>query len=242
MKKTLIYSLSLAVFLLVGCRDESLNPNKPWEPGVHALGSFVNVVSPTFLAAIAAKKTDAEKATEEYLSLKKDFANYFTRAGQSTQKIDFKIRWVSLDNQLTVNKIDIFVEMQESYTDPDGNPKVASLGNKVIKSISTVTANRQWNNFSITPDEIYALFKDATVKYDKVKDVKVFENPARPRPAGARLQGSATGAPSDRIKITWALTTTTGLVFKVWNEDSICLDPTPPSQANANCRLTLDVR
>lgn len=242
MKKTLIYSLSLAIFLLVGCRDESLNPNKPWEPGVHGLGSFVKVTNPTYLANIAAKKTDAEKATEQYLSLKKDYADYFTKADQTNQKIDFKVRWVSLDNQLTVNKIDIFVEMQESYTDPDGNPKTVSLGKKVIKSISSVTGNRQWNNFSITPDEIYNLFKDATVKYDKVNAVKVFENPARPRPAGARLQAAKTGASADVIKVTWALTTTSGLVFSVWNEDSICLDPTPPSEANANCRLTLDVR
>jgi NAD(P)-dependent dehydrogenase (short-subunit alcohol dehydrogenase family) len=94
----------------------------------------------------------------------------------------------------------------------------------------------------VMPDEIYNLFKDATVKYDKVKDVKVFENPARPRPAGARLQAAKTGAAADVIKVTWALTTTSGLVFSVWNEDSICLDPTPPSEANANCRLTLDVR
>ncbi|TAF99080.1 MAG: hypothetical protein EAZ44_10675 [Cytophagia bacterium] len=242
MKKTLIYSLSLAIFLLVGCRDESLNPNKAWEPGVHALGSFVKVTNLSFLANIAAKKTDAEKATEQYLSLKKDYADYFGRTDQANQKIDFKIRWVSLDNQLTVSKIDIFVEMQESYTDPDGNPKVASLGNKVVKSISTVAANRQWNTFSITPDEIYNLFKDATVKYNKTTDVKVFENPARPRPAGARLQGSRTGATADIIKVTWALTTSTGLVFKTWNEDSICNDPTPPSEANANCRLSLDVR
>ena len=225
MKKTLIYSLSLAIFLLVGCRDESLNPNKPWEPGVHGWGVFDGV-------AEAGKANIAANAKT------------FPLTGQDGAKIDFKIRWVSLDNQLTVNKIAVKVDMIESYTDPDGNPKTVSLGSggKVVKTIDAPAGNRQWNAFSITPAEIYNLYKDATVKYDKVNAVKVFDNPARPRPAGARLQGAKTGAAPDAFVVTWELTTSTGLVFKVWNEDSICLDPTPVSQANANCRLNFSVK
>lgn len=230
MKKTLIYSLSLAIFLLVGCRDESLNPNKPWEPGVHGWGVFDGV-------AEAGKANIAANAKT------------FPLTGQDGAKIDFKIRWVSLDNQLTVNKIAIKVDMIESYTDPDGNPKTVSLGSggKVVKTIDAPAGNRQWNTFSITPAEIYNLYKDATVKYDKVNAVKVFDNPARPRPAGARLQGplvvgGKTLANADAFIVTWELTTSTGLVFKVWNEDSICLDPTPVSQANANCRLNFSVK
>lgn len=225
MKKILVYSLSLAIFLLVGCRDESLNPNKPYEPGVHGWGVFDGV-------AEAGKANIAANAKT------------FPLTGQDAAKIDFKIRWVSLDNKLTVSKIVIKVDMIESYTDPDGNPKTISLGSggKVVKTIDSPTANRQWNSFSITPAEIYNLYKDATVKYDKVNAVKVFENPARPRPAGARLQGAKTGASADSFLVTWELTTSTGLVFKVWNEDSICLDPTPVSQANANCRLSFIVK
>ena len=111
----------------------------------------------------------------------------FPLTGQDPAKIDFKIRWVSLDNVLTVSKIVVKVDMIESYTDPDGNPKTVSLGNggKVVKTIDAPTANRQWNSFSISPAEVYALYKDATVKYDKVNAVKVFENrpvPVRPEP------------------------------------------------------------
>lgn len=230
MKKLLIYSLSAAIVFLMSCRDESLNPNKPWEPGVHGFGVFDGV-------AEAGKANIAANAKN------------FPLTGQDAAKIDFKIRWVSLDNQLTVNKITLKVDMIESYTDPDGNPKTVSLGNggKVFKTIDNPTANRQWNSFSLSPNEIYNLFKDATVKYDKVNAVPVFNNPARPRPAGARLQGplvvgGKTLANADAFVLTWELTTTTGLVFKVWNEDSICLDPTPVSQANANCRLNFTVR
>ncbi|WP_077924331.1 hypothetical protein [Spirosoma sp. 209] len=230
MKKLFTYSFMAAITLLLSCRDESLDPNKPWEPGVHGWGVFDGV-------AEAGKANIAANARN------------FPLTGQDNSKIDFKIRWVSLDNKLTVSKIAIKVDMIESYTDPDGNPKTVALGGggRVVKTIDAPAANRQWNNFSITPAEIYNLYKDATVKYDKVNAVKVFENPARPRPAGARLQGplvvgGKTVANADAFLVTWELTTSDGLVFRVWNEDSICLDPTPVSQANANCRLSFTVR
>jgi len=230
MKKLFTYSFMAAITLLLSCRDESLDPNKPWEPGVHGWGVFDGV-------AEAGKANIAANARN------------FPLTGQDNSKIDFKIRWVSLDNKLTVSKIAIKVDMIESYTDPDGNPKTVALGGggRVVKTIDAPAANRQWNNFSITPAEIYNLYKDATVKYDKVNAVKVFENPTRPRPAGARLQGplvvgGKTVANADAFLVTWELTTSDGLVFKVWNEDSICLDPTPVSQANANCRLSFTVR
>ena len=230
MNKFVAYSLFTAVTLLVGCRDESLSPNNAWESGVHALGVF-DGVSETAKANFAAN------------------AKTFPLTGQDAAKTDFKIRWVSLDNKLTVSKIAIKVDMIVSYTDPDGNPKTVSLGNggRVVKTIDTPAANQQWNNFSISPADVYNLYKDATIKYDKVNAVKVFENPDRPRPAGARLLGpqvvgGKTVANADAFVVTWELTTTDGLVFKVWNEDSICLDPTPVSQANANCRLNFIVK
>lgn len=225
MKKLAIYALSAAITLLMSCRDESLNPNKPWEPGVHGWGVFDGI-------AEAGKANTAANAIN------------FPLTGQDAAKIPLKIRWVSLDNKLTVSKIVMKVDMIESYTDPDGNPKTVSLGGggKVFKTIDSPAANRQWNSVTITPAEIYNLYKDATVKYNKVTAVPVFNNPARPRPATARLQGAAAKAAADAFVVTWELTTSDGLVFKVWNEDSICLDPTPVSQANANCRLNFTVK
>ena len=235
MKKIFIYSISASIALLMGCRDETLNPNKAWEPAVHAFGVFDGL----------SEGTPGGTAKPNILANAKNFS----LTGQDGSKIDFKIRWVSLDNKLSVSKIVVKVDMLESYTDPDGNPKTVSLGSggKVAKTIDAPAANRQWNTFSLTPADIYSLFKDVTVKYDKVNAVKVFENPARPRPATARLQGplvvgGKTLASADTFVVTWELTTTDGLVFKVWNEDSICLDPTPVSQANANCRLNFTVK
>ena len=141
MKKILVYSLSLAIFLLVGCRDESLNPNKPYEPGVHGFGVFDGV-------AEAAKANIAANAKT------------FPLTGQDAAKIDFKIRWVSLDNQLTVSKIVVKVDMIESYTDPDGNPKTISLGSggKVVKIIELKDATEEEANITeVNPG--YYVFK-----------------------------------------------------------------------------------
>jgi len=230
MKKLSIYAFSAAITLLMSCRDESLNPNKAWEPGVHGLAVFDGV----------SEVGKANFATN---------ARTFPLTGQDASKIDFKIRWVSLDNKLTVTKMVVKIDMIESYTDPDGNPRTVSLGGggKVVKTIDAPAANRQWSSFSISPAEVFNLYKDATVKYDRVRDVKVFENPARPRPAGSRLQGplvvaGRTVGSADAFVVTWELTTSDGLVFKEWNQDSICLDPTPVSQANSNCRLNFIVR
>lgn len=217
MKKILIYTLSLALFVLVGCRDESLNPVPVWEPAVHGFGVF-----------------DIAATTKTALTA--DYAKNFPLKGQDAASVPFKIRWVSLDNRLSVSKIDIYLEMIEYYQDADGNDKQASLGNKLVKSIATPAANRQWNSFTISGTEAYNLFKDATVKYDKVNAVKVFANPANPRPTGQWFNGS------EDFVVTWVLTTTDGLVFKKFNEDSICADPTDLSEASANCRLYFDVK
>lgn len=225
MKKFFIYSISAAVGLLMSCRDESLNPNKPWESAVHGFSVFADIAEPKVGAAT--KPNAAE------------YGKNFPLTGQdqaATAAVKFKTRWVSLDNKLTVNKMDILVEMVESYTDPDGNPKTASLGAKVVKTISPSAANRVWSEYSITPQEVYTLFKDATVKYDKVNAVGVFSNPKLARPTGKWFTST------DRLVITWRLTTTDGLVFGTFNPDSICGDPTGYTQASANCQLVFGAR
>lgn len=226
MKKTAIYSLAAAITLLVGCRDESLDPNKPWEPGVHGFGSFADVTEP-------AQNSSSRPHVAEY-------AKNFPLTGQDAANagVNFRVRWVSLDNVLSVNKVEIYLDMVESYTDPDGNPRTVSLGNggRLLKTVNQVAANRQWNTFSISAKEVYDLFKDATVKYDRVNSVKVFENPANPRPTGAWIKRA------DRLVVTWRLTTTDGLVFRTWNPESICQDLTPYSQAAANCQLVFGAR
>jgi hypothetical protein len=225
-----------ALFIFNGCTDETLSPSPGWESGVHGFGVFDGV-------------SEASKANI------KDDAKTFPVKGQDNAKMNFKIRWVSLDNKLTVNKIEIYVRMLENYNDPEGNPKTADLsGNgkgKLVSTLSTVAANRQWNTFSITPDQIYQLYKTATVKYDGKTAVSVFNNPARPRPVGERLRiaesTTYTASPKevsdkDTFVVTWVLYTSEGLKFETFEPNSICGDPTPVSEANANCSLTTSVK
>ncbi len=238
MKK--ILSLTIITSLLLAfsaCRDESLNPLPTFLPGVHAFTVFDGVA---FNGNLLSRPQPYERAN----------AKNFPKTSQNTAKVDFKTRWVSLDNKLTVNKIEIYVRMLESYNDPDGNPKVADLSEngkgKLITTISSPAANRQWNNFSITPQQIYDAYKNATVAYDKVNKVNVFSNPARPRPTGEWLrpaENATYGAvAADNFVITWILYTSDGQVFNTWNPDSVCADPTSVSEANSNCQLSFIVQ
>jgi hypothetical protein len=221
-----IFSIGFALSLILvfnACRDESLNPTPVFEPGVHGFCVFDGVA---FNGSINSRPQPYEK----------DYAKNFPKTGQENAKVDFKVRWVSLDNKLTVNKIEIYVEMKEYYKDADGNDKVASLGQKLINTIGTPASNRQYNSFSITPTQIYTAFKDATVKYNKTTDVKVFANPANARPTGKWFNGS------EDFIVTWRLYTSDGSVFKSWGPSGICGDLTSVSEANSNCQLVFDVK
>ncbi len=220
-----IFSIGFALSLLLifeACRDESLNPIPVFDPAVHGFCIFDGVV---FDGKI-------NNRPQKYES---DYAKNFPKSDQDKGKLDLKIRWVSLDNKLTVNKIEIFVEMKEYYQDAEGNDKTTSLGQKLITTIAAPTANRQWNSFSITPTQLYTVFKDASVKYDKTNDVKVFANPKNPRPTGKWFNGS------EDFIVTWKLYTTDGKTFKSGGSSGICGDITAVSEANSNCQLTFDV-
>ncbi len=213
------------IAMLMSCRDESLNPLPGWEPAVHGYGIFDGVAAGSNLTV----------RPQPYES---NYAKNFPLKGQdaTTAIIPMKVRWVSLDNKLTTSKIDIYLDMIEYYQDADGNDKQVSMGSKLLKSISAPAGNRQWNSFTVSATEAYNLFKDATVKYDKTNAVKVFANPANKRPTGQWFNGT------EDFVISWVLTTTDGLVFKKFNEDSICADLTSVSEANSNCRLYFDVK
>jgi hypothetical protein len=220
-----IFSIGFALSLLLlfeACRDESLNPVPVFDPAVHGFCIFDGV-------AFDGKINNRPQKYES------DYAKNFPASAQDKGKLDLKIRWVSLDNKLTVNKIEVYVEMKEYYQDAEGNDKTVSLGQKLINTIATPTANRQWNNFTVTPTQIFTAFKDATVKYDKTTDVKVFSNPKNPRPTGKWFNGT------EDFIVTWRLYTTDGKIFKSGGSAGICGDVTSVSEANSNCQLTFDI-
>ena len=238
MKKIIGLTIITALLLAFSaCRDESLNPVPVWQPGVHAYTVFDGIL---FNGNVLERPQPYEIES----------ARNFPKAVQGSARINFKIRWVSLDQKLKVDKIDIYVRMLESYNDPDGNPITTDLSvngkGKLLTTIAAPADNRVWNAFSVTPDQIYNLYRTATVKYDKVNAVNVFTNPFRPRPVGSRFRPrERTGygdVEADKFIITWSLHTTNDLVFNTWNFDSICDDQTAVSEANSNCQLAFIVR
>ena len=228
MKKIFLSVLSLGlIFSLNSCRDESLNPLPTWQPGLHAFTVFDGVAA-------------GKNAVSRPQPFETDYAKNFPSSKQdaATAGVPFKIRWVSLDNLLTASKIEIYVAMYEYYNDADGNPKTGDLSGgvgKLITTISAPAANRQWNSFTLTPTQIYTAYKDATVKYDKVNAVKVFSNPNNPRPTGKWFNGT------EDFQVIWKIYTSDGKVYSTWSVN-LCADPTPYSEAAANCQLFFDVQ
>ena len=191
------------------CEDEALNPYIEPLPGVHAYAVM------------------AEGSPE-------DFAY-----GNTEEDVSFDIQWVSVDNALTVNRIDLFVLFNENYTDQDGNPLVARHGGDegiLFRTIegSELPVNRTNVGFSLDQAEIYQLYEGITYDYDddeSTPETPVFANPAKP----ARVIPGAPFVESDNFVVRWVLYTDDDQVFDSWSP-SVCTE-----LPGANCDVTWGV-
>lgn len=220
----------LLLFILLGafgsCRNEDLDPLPAWEPGLHGYGVF---------------------ATKES---RDSYTANFPATNQLNSKIDYKIRWVSLDNKLSVSKIELYVNFMESYLDGDKNERVVSHGTKLVKTLDA-SGNRVWTDFSVSAAEVFGLFKDAKFKYDGATETMVFANPLRTAEAPflAKRQDPDPNVPAekklavsaDEFVLTWRLYTPDDKVFKSWSV-SICEEITSAGEGNSNCELVWSVR
>jgi hypothetical protein len=85
------------------------------------------------------------------------------------------LQWLSYDNRVNISSIELYVEYNETYSDPDRNPLIAAHGGpskgpsypagKFWKSI-TPTAQRTPVDITITPADMYTLFQGNTFDYD----------------------------------------------------------------------------
>jgi len=197
MKKLKIFSLTLGVILAVvtSCKDNSLQIVPDWESSVHGLGAF------------------AEGSAQNFV-----FAD-------PSVSLDLTLRWVSIDNRATVEKMEVYAVFTESYTDPDGLPATADHGGDqggVLLATyegANVPDNALDIAFNLTQDIIYQLYKDNTFDYDKddlTAPTPVFNNPDKPdrSPTNPFVQG-------DAFQIRWEFTTTDGRLFSDWSP-SVC--------------------
>ena len=191
------------------CENEELNPYIEPLPGVHG-----------------------------YTVMTEDSPENFSY-GDTDEDVRFDIQWISVDNALTVNRIDLYVLFNESYTDEDGNPLVAEHGGEegiLFRTIEggDIPANRTTIAFSLDQTEIYQLYEGITYDYDDDESTAatpVFSNPDSPDRA-------VPGAPfvdSDNFVVRWVLYTDNDLVFDSWSP-SVCTE-----LPGANCEVTWGV-
>lgn len=150
--------------LAIGCKDESLSPYIAPNGAANGLGQFVSLSNGALLPS----------ATGFYDQSAID-ANVFFDENNQANGITYKLQWVSYDNRVNISSIELYVEYNETYSDPDRNPLIAAHGGpskgpsypagKFWKSV-TPTAARTPVDITITPADMYALFQNNTFDYD----------------------------------------------------------------------------
>jgi len=185
------------------CEDEDLNPYLEPLPGVHAFGQVADGSPANFIL------------------------------GQTGEDITFDLQWISIDGELSVESIDLYVLFNENYEDEDGNPLVARHGGQegvFFSSIegSSLPSNRENFSFSLAQEDVRALYEGSTFDYDDDGTaVDVFNNDFKP--ARSSVQPFING---DEFAVRWVLTTTDGLVFDSWSP-SVCTE-----LPGANCEVS----
>jgi hypothetical protein len=196
----MVFGAMLAVS--TACEDEALNPYVEPLPGVHAFAQVAEGSAQNFLLA------------------------------QTEDDITFDIRWVSVDSELSVEKIDLYVLFNENYVDIDENPRVARHGGDEGVFFATIEgadlpANREDISFSISQEDVAALYQGATFDYDDDGTAEnVFDNAFKPT-----RSGNVPFIPGDNFAVRWELTTTDGLVYDSWSP-SVCTE-----LPGANCEV-----
>jgi len=150
--------------LAIGCKDESLSPYIPPNGAANGLGQFVSLSNGALLPS----------ATGFYDQSAID-ANVFFDENNQANGVTLKLQWLSYDNRVNISSIELYVEYNETYSDPDRNPLIAAHGGpskgpsypagKFWKSI-TPTAQRTPVDITITPADMYTLFQGNTFDYD----------------------------------------------------------------------------
>ncbi len=232
-KKIAAFSLLLGVVVMISCKDDSLSPNLTPEGNANGFGTFLVSGKPQ-KDPFDLTKSQTQRLGTDFLTVKPGFAS-----------VPATISWSSFDKKVKVNKIELFVKLDEAYVDKDGNKVVAMHGGEG-KLLTTITPAGMYeaNNFTIDPAKVYDLLKDSKFDYDDGKgEVNVFtSNPLRT--ATSRFLGNrdvpfrnrVISIGGDDIEITWKLYSEDGQLYRSWSP-SVCEE-----FVGANCRIVTRVR
>ncbi|MFZ9263305.1 MAG: hypothetical protein ACO3AW_00025 [Chitinophagaceae bacterium] len=130
----------------------------------------------------------------------------FLAGNDAGSKVDMQLKWIDVNRKLTMTKQEIFITFTEAYTDKNGNPATANHGTKSF-AVQDCKGNNEAVAFSITAAQVYNLFKSNKFDYGK-GSVDVF---GAERPDGARF------TKKDKFEMSWAFTSSEGLVYKWWS-------------------------
>lgn len=203
----LLKAAGLGLSILVAteaCRDEDLNPYvEPEKGALHGFTRFAAGSSTSFIV------------------------------GDEAIDIDVETYWANIGNTNTASKIDVYVLFNENYIDANGNPALARHGGTAGRLVHTIEGselkgNKIFTPFSVTQDEIYALYDDATFDYEgSGTQISVWANPDKPdRDTDVRPFISG-----DAFQLRWIITAADGRVFDSWSP-SVCTE-----FPGANCSL-----
>jgi|GEM_PF-637841 len=176
-----------------------------------------------------------ESAINGYMQVAAGSSPSFVFNSPSTD-IDLTLRWISIDNKASVNKIDVYVLFDEPYIDKDGNPAIASHGGaegKLLRSWEgdEVPGNREDVTFSLTQTDVYNLYQTATFDYDgtgPAAAISVFGA----TPNNAQRDATNRIVPGDAVTVRFEFTATDGRVFERWSP-SVCTE-----FPGSNCELS----
>lgn len=198
MKTLKLFTLTLIALLgvVTACKDEDLVIVPEWESAVHGFGEF--------------------SATTEDVNFIK---------GEPDVDLTVDLLWNSIDNKNNVTKIELFILFNESYIDQDGNPKTAKHGGDEGELFMTmeggnVPANKAKTTFTISQDDVYALYSDATFDYFGTGDLPVWGASSI---RSDRNTGDFKFVDGDAFQLRWAFTTQDGRVFNAWGI-SVCTE------------------
>jgi hypothetical protein len=230
----IILTSAAFIGLTIGCKDEALDPYIKPEGNANGFGQFVSLSTGNSLPSPSAF----------YDQSAVDAQVFFDENDQS-KGINYKLQWISIDNRVNIASIELYVEYNETYSDADRNPLLAKHGGeskgpsypagKFWKSV-TPTGARVPVDITITPTDIYELFKDNTFDYDAdgtqenifsaaaAAITKTDRTNASKRLYSARtvtLPAGNVSLSADQFRIRWRLISDDGTGYGSWSA-SVC--------------------
>jgi hypothetical protein len=189
---------------LMSCKDDSLEGIPDWETGVNGLGEF-------------------SETSEDVNFIK----------GDPSVDLTVDLLWNSIDKKNTVVKMELYILFNEAFLDENDNPKTAKHGGDEGVLFMTlegddVPANKEVISFTISQDDVYALYEGATYDYGTgelpvwgVGSIRADRNTA-----------DFKFVDGDTFQLIWKFTTADGRVFDNWGI-SVCTE-LPGSSCSVN--------